>query len=45
MKAIGCYYDHYAVIENIIYSVLTGISVGILLQRLVELKKLAKNRD
>jgi hypothetical protein len=41
-RAIDSYYDRYVVIENGIYSIVTGISVGILTLRLLEYKRLTK---
>jgi predicted Na+-dependent transporter len=41
-RAVDSYYDSYIVIENAIYSILTGISAGILTLRLLEYKRLKK---
>ncbi|MDR1216171.1 MAG: hypothetical protein LBK25_05785 [Treponema sp.] len=41
-RAIESYYDSYTVLENAIYSILTGISASILVLRLLEFKKLRR---
>jgi hypothetical protein len=41
-RAVDDYYDSYIVIENAVYSIITGVSAGILTARLRELKKLTR---
>jgi hypothetical protein len=43
-RAIENYYDSYTIIENAVYSILTGISTTILALRLLEFKKIKKER-